>query len=111
MKTLSYHWKNFTNIRYADDTAILASSTYDLQRMFGSIVRVSRGSGIQLIEKKITVMVIGKKPEANIKIIVNGKQLEKVKYCNYLGTNVSDDGKWIKKVKVRITLAKTAFWK
>ena len=56
-------------------------------------------------------MVTEKKPGTNIKIIVNGKQLEQVKDYKYLGTNISDDGKCIKEVKIRVALAKTAFWR
>ena len=37
-KDIVINGKSFTNIRYADDTVILASSTHDLQRMLNSIV-------------------------------------------------------------------------
>ena len=37
-KDIVINGKRFTNIRYADDTVILASSTHDLQRMLNSIV-------------------------------------------------------------------------
>ena len=94
-KGIVINGKRFTNIRYADDTVILASSTHDLQRMLNSIVRVSRDFGMELNEKTTKIMVIQKKPETNIKIIVNGKQLEQVKDYKHLGTNISDDGKCI----------------
>ena len=41
----------------------------------------------------------------------NGKQLKQVKDNNYLGKNVSGDGKCNKEVKGMIALAKTVFWK
>ena len=90
---------------------IFASITHDLQRMLNSIVRVCKDFGMELNEKKTTVVVIDKKAEANIKITVSSKQLEQEKDCKYLGTNISDDGKCIKEVTIRIALAKTAFWK
>ena len=97
--------KRFNNIRFADDTVLLASSTHDLQRMLNSIIRVSRDFGMELNEKKTKGIVIEKKPETNIKIVVNGKQLEQVKDYKYLGTTISDDGKCIKEVKIRIAMA------
>ena len=103
--------KGLTNIRYADDTVILADSKQNLQRMLNNIVRVCTNCAMELNEKNAKVMVIEKKPHTRIKIIVNAKQLEQVKDYRYLGTNISDDGKYITEVKTRIALAKTAFWK
>ena len=57
-KGIVINGKRSKNIRYADDTAILASSTHDLQRMLNSIIRVSRDFGMELNEKKAKVMVI-----------------------------------------------------
>ena len=57
-KCIVINGKRFTNIRYADDTVILASSTHDLQRLLDSIVRVSRDFGMKLNEKKTKVVVI-----------------------------------------------------
>ena len=110
-KGIVVNGKGFTNIRYANDTVILADSKHSLQRMLNNIVRVCKDSGMELNDKKTKVMVIEKKPQTRIKILVNGEQLEQVKDCRYLGTNISDDGKCIKEVKTRIALAKTAVWK
>ena len=59
-KGIVINGKRFTNIRYAEDTVILTSSTHDLQRMLNSIFRVSRDFGMELNEKKTKVMVIEK---------------------------------------------------
>ena len=78
-KSIGINEKRFTNIPNAGDTVILASSTHDLQRMLNSIVRVCKGFGMELNKKKTKDMVIAKKTETNIKIAVNGKQLEPLK--------------------------------
>ena len=110
-KGIVINGKGFTNIRYADDTVILADSEQNLQRMLNNIVRVCKDFGMELNDKKTKVMIIEKKPQTRIKIVVNDKQLEQVKDYRYLGTNISEDGRCIKEVKTRIALAKTAFWK
>ena len=49
-------------------------------------------------------MIIEKKPTTNIELRVTTNY-------KYLGTNISENGKCIKEVKIHIALAKTAFWK
>ena len=44
--------KKVTNIGYADDTVILASSKRNLQRMLNNIFRVCTDFGMELNEKK-----------------------------------------------------------
>ena len=41
-KGIVINGKGFTNIRYADDTVILADSEQNLQRMLNNIVRVCK---------------------------------------------------------------------
>ena len=82
-KGIVVNGKGFTNIRYANDTVILADSKHSLQRMLNNIVRVCKDSGMELNDKKTKVVVIEKKPQTRIKILVNGEQLEQVKDCRY----------------------------
>ena len=94
-KGIVINGKCFTKIRYADDTVILADSEQNLQRILNNIIRECKDFGMKLNGKKTKVMVIEKKPQTRIKIIVNRKQLEQVKDYRYLGTNISDDGRCI----------------
>ena len=66
---------------------------------------------MELNEKNKKVMVIEKKPETNIDIRIAKIQLEQVKDFKYLSTNIWDNRKCKKEVRIRIALAKMALWK
>jgi hypothetical protein len=44
-----------------------------------------------------------------MKIVIDQKQLENVKYFNYLGTMTTNDARCIREIKSRIAMAKGAF--
>ena len=97
------------NIRFADDTVLLASSAKQLQDMIQSECnlptiwhvdkRKNKNNGYQQ-----------EKPE-RLKIIVNGYHLKQVDHYTYLGSIISNDGRCLEEVKKRIAQAKSAFWK
>ena len=65
--------------------------------------------GIDVNEEKAKVIVMEKKVETDITIAINSKQL--INDYRYLGSEKSDDGEYIKEVRIQIALAKMAFWK
>ena len=59
--------------------------------------------------KKTKTMVVSKKGGVKINIKVDGKKVEQVVKFKYLGAILSEDGRCLEDVKVRIGMAKDAF--
>ena len=63
--------QNIRNLRYADDTVLLAESQEDLQRLLDVVVAESERKGLSINCKKAESKVISKKKEAptcNLKV-------------------------------------------
>ena len=75
---------NCNNIRYADDTVLIASNQEDLQRMINVVTRESTNMGLSI--KQVTRF-------------------------NYLGFTITSDGRCDEEIKKRIALPKQAFQK
>ena len=102
------------SIRYADVTAVVATSNGELQRMMDRIQKKCIEYGMSLNTKKTMVMKIAnnaKDAPPTLTIKVNGDRLKQVKEYNYLGSLIDEDMRSIGDVKRRIGMGKTAFWK
>ena len=103
---------NVNNLRYADDTVLIADSEEKLQNLLHKVNRRSKEFGMELNEGKTETMVITKKKEDEIpacKITVNGTTLKQVKSFKYLGTTINWDAKDDKEFTIRIAQAKASF--
>ena len=101
---------NMNNIRYADDTVLIADNEKELQEMLDTVVRESEKKGLSLNKKKTEVMVISKKnctPACNI--VMNGTVLKQVHKFNYLGCLITSDGRCVNEIKRRMAQAKASF--
>ena len=104
--------QNITNLRYADDTVLIAESQEDLQRMLNVVVTESEGKGLSINCKKTECMVISKKKEApKCHIKIRDNTIKQVSAFNYLGSTITDDSRSTREIKRRIALAKSAFSK
>ena len=104
--------ENINNIRYADDTVLIADSEENLQRLLDITIEKSEEMGLTLNVKKTECMVISKKaivPSCNLQS--RGQQIKLVKKFKYLGYMITSDGKCITEIKKRIATAKDAFQK
>ena len=103
---------NINNLRYADDTVLIAESEQTLQNMLDTVVVASEKKGLALNISKTESMTISKNPQAppcNINSRgIPVKQVEKFKYLGYLLTS---DGKCTTKIRKRIAEAKVTFKK
>ena len=98
------------NLRYADDTVLIADNEQDLQNIVDTIHRQSKEFGLDMNVKKTKTMVISRKAEIpRVSITVNNNILEQVKEFTYLGQNLYEDGKNSGEVRRRIGMAKTKF--
>ncbi|KAI5746880.1 hypothetical protein M8J77_008501 [Diaphorina citri] len=97
------------NLRYADDTVLLAENTEDLQRMLNNVIQASQERGLTLNTKKTKYMVITKTNVPDVPLYAGGDRLEKVNSYNYLGTYVNSSADHYAEIKIRIEKARTSF--
>ena len=105
-KGININGQTITNIRYADDTIILAASEQQLQRIIDKLDATCEQYGMAMNAKKTKTMIVEKTPEKQCEINVKGQRLTQVKQYKYLGTTVENTGQCKTEVANRI-----AFWK
>ena len=101
---------NINNVRYADDTVLVADSAEKLQELLNIVVHASEERGLSVNLEKTKVMVASKKadiPRARIQI--SGVPLEQVQQFKYLGSILSEDCRCRNEIRARIGIAKAAF--
>jgi exonuclease III len=102
--------KNTNNLRYADDTVLLAENEKDLQELVTKVKDESNLYGLQMNKKKTQTMVISRSEEIpKVKILIDGTCLEQVRNFKYLGQQISEDGRSEQEIKRRIGIAKSTF--
>ena len=107
---ISVGGKVINNIRYADDTVLIATSQGDLQNLLNTCIEASKRYGLSMNNKKTYVMTVSKKQEdPRCNIVAEGQQLTQVSQVKYLGCLVTSDARTTKEVKTRIAQAKEAF--
>ncbi|XP_048484636.1 uncharacterized protein LOC125491400 [Plutella xylostella] len=67
------------NIRYADDTILIASSMEELQSLLDRVTSVSAQNGLNINTKKTKYMTVGRTPTIAA-LYVNNQPLEKGKF-------------------------------
>ena len=99
------------NLRYADDTVIIAESKNQLQQLMDTVVEESETKGLFLNSAKSFTMVFSKSGVGHTcKITVHGNTLEQVdRFESYLGSLFASDGRCEHDVQQRIVIAKSAF--
>ena len=101
--------RNITNLRYADDTGLIASNVTTSKRMLYRVDAAGEAKGLGLNAPKTKYMHIKGKdsqPDEHNTIKVKGTQLEKVDHFKYLGSIKSSDGTCLQDIKTRIAMAK-----
>ena len=85
---------NVNNIRYADDTAIVADSEEQLQNLIDIIAEESRKFGLEINKRKTFSMTISKKNTSpKCKIEIDGIEIKQVEKFEYLGSLITSDAK------------------
>ena len=110
MKDVNVGGTNHNNLRYADDTALLAGNENELSELISKIKEVGKQFGMKINIKKTKAMVVSKKPNSTkINIAIYGEQIEQVTSYMYLGRLITEDGRPEKEIKRRIMIARTTF--
>ena len=101
------------NLRYADDTVLLAESEEELQKLVDAVKEGSLKFGLEMNTKKTKTMIIRRDVNdgSKVEIKVDGVILEQVESYQYLGQLITEDGRCEKDIRRRISIAKTNFLK
>ncbi|GFS24491.1 endonuclease-reverse transcriptase [Elysia marginata] len=103
---------NIKNLRYAEDTVLIAENESDLQKLLDVVYSESQKKGLELNSKKTEVMVISRKANSPpVNVTVNKNKLTQRENFKYLGTLISSDGRSDTEIQARIAQAKTTFQK
>ena len=106
-----------SDLLFADDAEIVASSAEDLQYMLDKFVEVTSAFGQEVSVKKTKVMVVHKRLlrkeelvfDLPLDIKVNGQSLENVDVFTYVGGKENTHGNMDDEVKVRLSEMSAAF--
>ena len=79
-----------------------------LQSMIDKLIETGSCYGMVINVEKTKVMRISRQPSP-VTIIIDQKQLENVESFKYLGSMLTNDGRYMCEIKSRIAMAKSAF--
>lgn len=104
-------WIN--NIRYADDTVLIADNVKDLQDLLIAVGEHSRNMGLNINTKKTKFMIVSRNSDEhqNAKIMHNNQSIDRVDRFNYLGTWLCENWSSDMEIRCRIEKARSAFMK
>ena len=107
---INIHGQNLNNIRYADDTALLANDEKKLQDIVTVVKEESSKKGLDMNIKKTKTMIISRNPSGKkVNIKVDGQNLEQIDKMKYLGTLITEEIKTDIEIETRSNLAKSKF--
>ena len=102
---------NINNLRYADDTALIAESAADLQELINAVNDKGKPYGMEMNVEKTKSMVVSKmSPVPRANITLDGAEIKQTANMVYLGHMVTEDGKNETEIKRRIEIARNAFY-
>uniref|UniRef100_A0A8D8YDR6 Craniofacial development protein 2 n=1 Tax=Cacopsylla melanoneura TaxID=428564 RepID=A0A8D8YDR6_9HEMI len=92
------------NLRYADDTLIIANSERELEVLLKKLDRSCKNYGMKINLKKTKIMTVSKaeNPQLNTSITLGTETLEDVQKYPYLGAEITNDARCLTEIKKRI---------
>lgn len=103
---ITVNGRRLTNLRFADDVVLFATSHKQLQQMLRELNEISKSTGLEMNFSKTQLMT----NKAPIPIKLEGTELNYVDEYIYLGQLVSLTSRMEKEIKRRVTQAWKAFW-
>ena len=98
--------RQITNLRYADDTTLLASTQKRIRKFFKDLVQESARYNMYINAQKSKIMVVSRQDNISVQMDHEGESLEQVHDFKFLGSYKSTDGDCTKEIKRRIALAR-----
>ena len=99
--------RNINNLRYADDTTVMAESEEKLKSLFMKVKEETEKPGLKLNSQKMKIMTSG--PIASWQI--DGKTMETVTDFIFLVSKIIADGDFSHEIKRRLLLGRKAMTK
>jgi Reverse transcriptase (RNA-dependent DNA polymerase) len=96
--------RTVNNLRYADDTTLLAGKKIDLVEMIRRLKRESEKAGLYFNIKKTKIMTTGEEDSFEI----DGEEIETVTSFTFLGSVIEREGKCDTEIKRRVAIGKAA---
>jgi len=97
--------RRITNLRYADDTTLLASTQERIRNCFKDMVQESARYNTYINAQKSKIMVVSRQDNISVQVDHEGESLEQVHDFKFLGSYKSSDGDCTKEIKRHIALA------
>ena len=94
-------WRNTNNLRYADDTTLMAESKEELKSLFMKVKEWSEKVGLKFNIQKTKIMA--SRPITSW--LTDGETMETVTDFTFLGSKITADGDWSHEIKRRLLLA------
>ena len=96
--------RNINNVRYADDTTLMAESKEELKSLLMKVKEESEQTGLKLNIQKTKIM--GSGPITSWQI--DGETMETVTDFIFLGSKITADGDYSHEIKRRLLLGRKA---
>ena len=92
--------RNINNLRYADDTTLMAESEEELKSLLMKVKVENEKAGLKLNIQKMKIMASGPTTSREI----DGEAVETVSYFIFLGSKITADGDCSHEIKRRYSL-------
>ncbi|GFS23573.1 hypothetical protein ElyMa_006980900 [Elysia marginata] len=105
-------WEAFNHLEdedFAADIALLSHSQKDMQAKTSCVEITAMSIWLKISHSKSKVMKINTK--SNSDVLIDGKGVENVTDCKYLGSYLTADGNINREISTRIVMASAAFYK
>ena len=103
--------QNVNNVRYADDTVLIADSEDKLQRIVERVNAGGEAMGLKINRNKTECMVMSRRSAPTCNISIGNETIQQVNKFKYLGSTITEDGRCESEIKQRIGIARSAFIK
>ena len=94
-----------SNLRYADDTALFATSKEEIVELTNSVNKVGKEMNLKLNIKKTKLLVAGADQE-EFNVMIDGELVEQVDQFKYLGSTKKANANCSNDIKIRTAIAK-----
>ena len=94
--------RNINNLRYADDTTLMAESEEKLKSLLMKVKEETEKIGLKLNIQKIKIMAFSLITSRQ----TDGKTMQTVRGFIFLGSKITSDGEWSQEIKRCLLLGK-----
>ena len=101
--------ETISDVRYADDSDLLAESIEDLQALVDAVDEACARYGLTINIEKTKFMVVSKNDVGAVNLRIRGKDIDRVTHHKYLGSWLNETADPDEEIRARIEIARSAF--